>query len=349
MHVNHIKSRGPCKYRLIRGCVCYTSCLMRSDNLSQKANSSTGYLYAVIATIALSLTAIIIRHLSVHYGLPALVTAFWRDAFAALILLAYLSTRKALLRVSRPDLVYLAGYGLLFSVFNIFWTLSVVQNGASVATVLVYSSAPFTAILGWWLLEEGLGLPKGLAILLSLAGCALVSLAGSSFQTNGLGLLIGIASGLCYAIYTLLGRKAAQRGLNPWTTSFYTFAFAAFYLLLFNLLPLKFIPGQAASPGEILWLGKAWSGWFFLFLLALVPTVLGFGFYNNALVILPSSVANMFLTIEPLFTALFAFWLFREQLNLTQMFGGLLTILGVLLISANERTHKTRKPAHSHA
>ena len=67
---------------------------------------------------------------------------------------------------------FLIGYGFILSIFNGLWTVSVSLNGAAVATVLVYSSAAFTALLGWRLFHEPLGPIKILAVIFSLAGLA---------------------------------------------------------------------------------------------------------------------------------------------------------------------------------
>jgi drug/metabolite transporter (DMT)-like permease len=195
----------------------------------------------------------------------------------------------------------LIGYGLLLAVFNSMWTLSVALNGAAVATVLAYCSTAFTALLGWWLLKERLNWAKILAVILCLGGCVLVSEAidPAAWRTNLIGILTGVLSGLCYAIYSLMGRTASQRGLNPWTTLIYTFGFAAIFLLGVNLIPDNPIPGTAGSPGDIFWLGDALAGWGVLILLAAVPTVMGFGLYNVSLSYLPSSVVNLIATLEP--------------------------------------------------
>ena len=66
-------------------------------------------------------------------------------------------------------------YGLILSLFNSLWTISVAMNGAAVSTVLAYSSAGFTAVLGWRLFGERLGPVKILAVTLSLLGCVFVS------------------------------------------------------------------------------------------------------------------------------------------------------------------------------
>jgi drug/metabolite transporter (DMT)-like permease len=313
---------------------------------TSRAQLSRGYTLALISAAFLSTTAIFIRYLTQTFQLPALVLASWRDGFVALSLLLVLAFRqRSLLVMPRQHLRYLLIYGLVLAVFNSLWTLSVALNGAAVSTVLAYSSAGFTALLGRWFLKEDLGWSKILAVIFSLAGCVLVAGAHDPqvWQTNTLGLLTGIGSGLLYAVYTLLGRSATQRGLNPWTTVLYTFGFAALFLLGINLLPGGSIPGAAAVPADMFWLGSAWQGWLALFLLAAVPTLLGFGLYNSSLIYLPSSVANLIVTLEPIFTAIIAYFLFGEVLTAVQILGGMLILAGVVFLRIYEGVAATQQ------
>jgi drug/metabolite transporter (DMT)-like permease len=306
---------------------------------ASRSHLSRGYAIALAAAAILSTTAIFIRHLTQTYQIPALVLAFWRDGFVCLTLLPVLSLlNPRLLQVKRQHLLYLVGYGLLLAAFNATWTLSVALNGAAVATVLVYSSAAFTALLGWWILGEHLGWGKLLAVVVSLGGCVLVSgsLDAAAWRANVVGILTGILSGLCYAIYSLMGRSASQRGLNPWTTVLYTFAFATLFLFLSNMLPGGLLPGAAVRPADLLWLGSAVAGWGVLFLLAAGPTVAGFGLYNVSLVYLPSSVANLVVTLEPAFTVVTAYLLLGERLNGTQLGGSLMILAGVVFLRVYE-------------
>jgi drug/metabolite transporter (DMT)-like permease len=303
------------------------------------SNLSRGYTIALVSAAILSTTAILIRYLTQTYQIPALVLAFWRDSFVALTLLPILGLLSPiLLKVKRQDLYYLGIYGFVLAVFNSLWTTSVVLNGAAVSTVLAYCSAGFTALLGWWFLKERLDWAKLLAVALSLGGCVLVSgaLEPAVWSSNLSGILTGTLSGLCYAIYSLMGRSAAQRGLNPWTTILYTFGFAAAFLLIFNLLPVKPFPGTATRPADLLWLGNAVAGWGVLFLLAAGPTLAGFGLYNMSLGYLPSSVANLIVTLEPAFTAASAYFLFGERLNGIQVGGSLMILSGVVFLRIYE-------------
>jgi len=310
-----------------------------SSATPHSSDLTRGYAFAILSAALLSTSAIFIRYLTKDYRMPPLVLAFWRDVFSALILLVVMTwLRPLLLHVKRQDLLYLLAYGLVFAIFNVLWTLSVSLNGAALATVLVYCSVAFTALLGWWLLKERLGWVKLLAIAFSLGGCVLVSgaLRPAAWTVYSMGILTGMLSGLCYATYSLMGRFASQRGLNPWTTLFYTISFAAVVLLLPNVAPGELFPSAAAYGGDLFMLGSAPAGWGFLLLLAVGPTVLGFGLYNVSLGYLPSSVANLIATLEPVFTAVIAYLLLGERLTAMQLTGSLMILAGVASLRVYE-------------
>jgi drug/metabolite transporter (DMT)-like permease len=292
-----------------------------------------GYLICLSGTVMWSFTAIFISYLSRTYQLPALVLAFWRDLFVAgALALFFIIARPALLRAGRANLGFLIAYGLVLTLFNSLWTVSVVFNGAAVSTVMAYSSAAFTAVLGWRLYGEQLGLRKITAVVLSITGTVLVAgaLNPSVWRLNPLGIITGLLSGIAFAAYSLMGKAASQREINPWTTLLYTFSFAALFLLGLNLLGGN-LPGGIATP-NLLWLGGALMGWLVLFSLAVVPTIGGYGLYTVSLGYLPVSVANLIATLEPVMTAIWAFLLLGERLTAVQIFGSVLIITGVMLL-----------------
>lgn len=295
-----------------------------------------GYLAAFGSTLFLSTTAIFVRYLTLNYQIPPLVLTFWREVFVALwlFLILMVSRRHALLRLKLKHLPLLILYGLVVAFFNSSWSLSVVLNGAAAATVLGYSSSAFTALLGWILLKESLDMPKIIAVVLSISGCALVANAidPAAWALNAGGIWAGALSGLSYALYSLMGRYSSQRGINPWTSLFYSFAIAGLFMLAANLKLGQVLPGGAERGSDMLWLGSAWKGWAVLAVLAMVPTLMGFGLYNVSLQYLPSSVANLIMTSEPIFTAIIAYFMFGETFAPIQMVGAGLILAGVVLI-----------------
>jgi len=307
-------------------------------NKQSSAAIGRGYAAALTSAAVLSTTAIFIRYLTQTYALPALVLAFWREVFVALTLLPLLALwRGAPLGSKKRHLPFLIAFGFLLALFNGMWTISVAWNGAALATVLAYISPAFTALLGRWLLKERLDWAKWLAVAICVAGCVLVSEALDSTHTVNLpGIFSGVLAGLLYAGYSLMGRAAAQRGINPWTTLFYTFAVAAVFMLSFNLLFGAWLPEAAARPAELFWLGDSLAGWGVLLILAAVPTLLGFGTYNIALGYLPGSVVNLIATLEPAFTAIIAYLLLGERLSAVQIGGSALILAGVVFLRLYE-------------
>jgi drug/metabolite transporter (DMT)-like permease len=316
------------------------SCYMDTAAIKLKTNSqqfTRGYLICLGATISWAFTGIIIRYLNVKFGLPALVLAYWRDLFVTLgLLLALAITHPARLRLPSGQFKFLAVYGMVLAFFNTLWTFSVALNGAAVSTVLAYSSAAFTAILGWWLLNESLGKVKLFAVALGFTGCVFVSGAYdlSVWRLNPFGILTGILTGLLFAGYSLLGRASSNRSINPWTALVYTFSFAAILLLGMNLASGWI---TETPPGaQLLWLGRSTLGWGILLLLALGPTIGGFGLYSLSLTLLPASVANLIAMLEPALTAVMAYLLLGERLNGMQWLGSLCIIGCVLIVRLNE-------------
>jgi drug/metabolite transporter (DMT)-like permease len=298
------------------------------------SRSAQGYSAALASAVFLSTTSIFIRYLVVNFDLPPLILAFWRNAFVVAALLpVMLVASPGLLRVPRAHLPFLALFGLMLAGFNGLWAISVANNGAAVATVMVYCSVAYTAILGWKFLGESLGSIKITAIILCLGGCALISgaLSISTWQVNLLGVVAGLMTGLCYTAYSLMGRVTSERGISPWTTLIYIFAFAGFFLFLVNMTG-GLIPGSAATMAEMLWLGDRWEGWIVLALLGAIPTVGGYGFYNVSLTMMDASVANIIVSLEPFFTAIFAFFILGEILTPVQMLGSALLLSGVAAI-----------------
>jgi drug/metabolite transporter (DMT)-like permease len=306
---------------------------MKKINFRKNKSTNRGYAAAVGSALFLSLTAIFIRYLTMNFSIPALVLAFWREAFVAVTLvLIFIIHNSKLFSGVRGHLLFLVGYGFVLALFNAFWNFSVSLNGAAVATVLVYSSAGFTILLGWMVLKEKLTVLKILIAGLSLLGCAFVVNAfdPKMWGSNNAGMIIGIASGFVYAVYSIMGRSASKKGLHTWTTIFYIFSFASCFMLSANLFFGGSIPGAASKPGDLLWLGKAWMGWLMVIVLAIGPTLMGFGLYNVSLQYLPSSTANLVLMIEPIFTAIVAYALFGELLSPIQILGA-----GIILVSVS--------------
>ena len=98
------------------------------------------------------------------------------------------------------------------------------------------------------------------------------------------------------------------------------------FLLGYNwMAPL--LPQGVAST-DLFWLGDAYAGWLVLILLAVGPTIGGYGLYTVSLNYLPASVANIIATLEPVMTAAQAFILLGERFTAPQWIGSALIVAG---------------------
>ncbi len=299
---------------------------------------SRGYLIALIATVLWSFTGILISYLSKTYSLPSLVLAFWRDLFVSFgMVTGLLVFSRTRFRLERVHWGFMVLYGLTLAIFNSMWTFSVQYNGAAVATVMGFSSPAMTAILSRILFKEQLSLVKVISILMSLGGIVLISGAydPSVWNLNAAGIIFGLLSGLLFAIYNLEGRSASDKSIDSWTALLYSFICATFFLLVFNL-GINSFAGKAPL-ADLLWLGNSLSGWSILFFLGVAPTLGGFGLYTLSLRYLPTTVASLIATLEPAFTATWAYFLLSEVLVGTQIFGGLLVVMGVILLRFEQK------------
>jgi drug/metabolite transporter (DMT)-like permease len=114
----------------------------------------------------------------------------------------------------------------------------------------------------------------------------------------------------------------------------YTFGLAAFFLLLYNLVPA--ILPSGGRPVELFWLGDSTLGWAILIVLAIGPTIGGYGFYTLSLAYLPASVANLVATLEPPLTALLSFIILGERFTIAQWIGSALIVCGLVILRRGE-------------
>lgn len=298
-----------------------------------------GYLAALGATVSWSVTTIFISVLTTRFGMPPLVLAFWRDLVVAVALLGALAVMSPpLLRLGRSRLAFFVLYGFVLAIFNMLWMASVDLNGAAIATVLAYSAPAFTALVSWRLWGERLDAPKIGALALSIVGCVFVSGAyqRAAWQINPAGILAGLSTGIVLAVYGLMGKSASNQGVNPWTVTCYTFAFATVFLLFVQRSDTILWLSRPLNTGPDGW-REAALGWGTLVLLAIGPTISGYGLYTVSLTVLSASTAVLITTLEPVITAILAFFLLSEGLTAPQLLGGGLILVGVLLLRLGER------------
>ena len=309
------------------------------SSIDRQAPPLRGYVIAFVSTAIWSASAVFISYLTTHFRMPPMPLAFWRDFFVTCTLaLALTVVARPLLQLERAHVPFFVLYGFVLAIFNSLWTVSVALNGAALATLLIYFSPAFTAFIGWRWLGERLTSAKLVAIGLSLVGCVLASGAHdpSAWRVNAIGILAGLGTGMAFAFYSLLGKVSSRKGISPWTATLYAFAIGSAFLLLLQRPATFFWLSRplAAGPGG---LREAIHGWGTMLLLAIGPTLGGYGLYTVSLVYLPTATANLIVTLEPAMTAALAYLFLGEWLTATQLLGGAIVLGAVFLLRYSER------------
>jgi drug/metabolite transporter (DMT)-like permease len=246
---------------------------------------------------------------------------FYRSVLSALMLLAVLLWRdRSLLKLSRRDLPFFLAMGTLGLALTQFTYYAAIQAlGVGMAILLQYL-APL-----WMLLFERLWLKipltraKLAALTLALMGCAMVSVETEAPRHWGnVGILLGLAAGVCFAFYTLMTRHALKSHRDL-TVLFYSFLFSA---LFWSASPDSWQPLSQIEPFKI---------WMILGIVAF-GTTLPYLLYMHAVKHLSASHTGIISTLEPVVAAMVAWIFLHETLTGFQLSGGLCVLLAIVIL-----------------
>lgn len=224
-------------------------------------------------------------------------------------------------KVKLKDIWCFLGTGIIsLLLFSTCYFSALNYTSLAVAAILLYTAPFFVMLLSLLLFKEKMNSKKVLALILAFTGCVLVSGVGGDTVFSWKGILLGLGSGFFYALYSIFGRYAINRGYGAWTMTFYTFLFCSIGCAF--LSDWQVIGGVMAESGaNILWvLGLG-------FVTAFLPYVL----YSTGLEHMESSKASILASVEPVVSALFGVFVFHETLSLWGVLG-IAMVLGAIIV-----------------
>lgn len=248
---------------------------------------------------------------------------------ASLILMAiviFLYNRK-LFRIRLKDWWCFVGTGILsLTFFNFCYFQTIVMTSMSVAAILLYTAPIIVVLLSAVLFKEKINGKKIVAMFLAFLGCIFVTgiLGGNGLTISPKGILIGLGSGLGYALYSIFGRYAIERGYESYTISFYTFLFAAVGTLF--LIPIR-------ETAEKLVNGNMGRDFLLVLGISLIATVLPYLLYTIGLTRVENGKASIMASIEPVVATLIGILAFGESMTVTGMAGIVLVLVAIILLN----------------
>ena len=260
-------------------------------------------------------------------GLYALDIVQLRIAISLVLVGLYLLIfARDKLHVRLRDLWCFAGTGIVSLLLFSWCYFSGMQEASlSVMAVLLYTSPAFIVLLSVLLFRETLTRQKLLALVLTFAGCCLVSGLGSGSAVSMKGLLLGLGSGFFYALYSIFSRYAIERGYGSWTITFYTFLFC---LLASAPLAHWGLIAQALSSDA--------SVPVYALLMGLLTGFLAYIFYTKGLEGMESSRAGILASVEPVVGTIIGTLVFHEPLPVQSVLGIALVLGGIVVLSGKK-------------
>lgn len=244
-----------------------------------------------------------------HVEWPGLAAAGGRGLLAALFLLA-VTWRELRFTWSPLQL----GAAAAYAACTILFTLANKMTTAANAILLQYTAPVWIALLGAWLLNERTTRADWLTIAAVLGGLAVFFYEGLQLG-NIAGLLVALASGVGFAVMTILMRKQKH-------------ASALESIILGNLL--SFLIGVPA-----LWTAPALppSGWVALGLLGVVQLGLAYLLYAKAIKHVTALEAVLIPVIEPILNPVWVMIAVGERPSPLALAGGAI-VLGAVTLRA---------------
>ncbi|HEY9641386.1 MAG TPA: DMT family transporter [Coleofasciculaceae cyanobacterium] len=225
----------------------------------------------------------------------------------------------------RPLLLQSIGCGVLMFLYLALLYISIGMISTGIALTLFFTYPVFTALFSWrWFGDRPTLLRWSVMGLVFLGSTLTIPHVSTVSSSQWIGITTGIASGITYALYTVVAQKSFER-LHPVPFTWLSFATT----LLLSAASLLFWQDHH----QLLWL-PLWIGG----LLSAIVTFAGHLMNNFGIRLIGATSASMIGASNPALTVLLAWFTIQETLNGVQLLGVGVVTLSVALLSREHRS-----------
>ena len=286
------------------------------------------FVFILISGILWGCLGVFVRNLNA-IGLVSMDIVFLRAVVTAVAMVLFLLVYdRQMLKIRLKDFWCFLGTGIAsITFFNFCYFKAVTLTSMSVAAVLLYTAPAIVMVLSYFLFHEQFSVRKAIALVMTFAGCVLVTgVFESSQNISAGGILLGLGAGLGYALYSIFSRYALDRGYHSLTITCYTFVVAAVATGCLTDIPrVMKLSFSSASYGAL------------SLSLGIVCTVAPYLLYTLGLVHVENSLASIIASIEPVTATLLGIFLFREPLTGMGLFGVLMVLSSIIIVNSPKR------------
>ena len=197
------------------------------------------------------------------------------------------------------------------------------------AASLIIATIPIQIlILAIIFLKEKISFFKILGIVIALIGVLIISIWGKKDASLEIGYIYGaiavLIAALMGAIYTIYAKKLLDR---------YTGLSLTVYSILLGSIAL--IP--LINNSFFVEVSKmSINGWFAILFLGIFSTVIGYVIWNVALKMKNASDISIYLYAIPVLSTIFSYFIFKDDITLIFIIGGILVIFGLIVVNNNK-------------
>ncbi len=210
-------------------------------------------------------------------------------------------------------------------------------TSASETLLLLNLSPVFAVILAAPLIGEEITLQKLVGLILAVSGATLIVIGNLDFQIVSYGRILGdfiiVVSTLLFAINGIAG-KVAIKTSGSLSVTFYSTLVAVPFIWLSAFL-LEDITILFSTPIYV---------WIIIFWVAIVNTVIAFLFYYESMKYIEASRVQIALSLIAVWGVIMSSIFLGESITFPQIFGGIATILGVIVVQRRGRQEQTIRP-----
>jgi len=255
------------------------------------------FLQLHIAVLLAGFTAIIGKLVDLNEG----VLVWYRMVISAVTLGVILYFRHEMIRISLGKMGALLGVGAIIALHWVTFYGSIKYSNVSVAVTCLSAIGFFTSLFEPLLMRRRVDIVEVMLGLLTILGVYLIFNFYPEFKT---GIIFGILSAMLACLFPILNKRLLG-SFSPKIVTFYEMAGGVIVLCVILPFYFRFFPARNLMP--------TWQDWIWLGVLAWCCTVLAFILSLSALMKISAFTVNLSYNLEPVYSILLAFLLFKEN------------------------------------
>lgn len=311
---------------------------MTIQSIRLNATSWQTYSLLLLGTFAGAWAAIFGR-IAQHEGVPTPVMIAFRMIAGSLVLTPFVlhHYRDNIHKLTRRDLLRAAIAGVWFAIHLLTGFFALEHTSVLVSSVLGGTLPLWVAFLEVYVLRARLSRVVWIGLMITLSGGTIIALAGNQVTSGdnpALGSILAVIAAITGACYAIIGRDSRDR------ISFLPYLWLVFSFGAIVCLAVVFVAHQS-------FIGYSAQGYTALIMLAIFPQLIGHSIYNYVLRRIPATIASMAGQMGMLFSAVLAYFFFREIPGVWQLVGSAIIVAGIMLVNFGKVTHKQSAQAET--